>query len=562
MKTASAYILTALVLMTGVSLFVASPNFDVVLAEDFKTLKKEYESAKKDRARSVMKRVLPQIAETNDPKAAKFLLKELEADQKARKKGKEGLPGEVRTVLIRALASFTDEESVGEIGEAALDLDSAKSPELSLDQFDFFYALAQMEDVEAANATIRTAIADEKNPYVKIAAIEAVRQAHAERFIGDVCNVLREENKEWRTKWHILPVNVFACLKDIVDSEDKESVYMAVEAAIAWEDSKPENNKRVYYFAYMMLFEITGEGAGLRESQAFWKWWIAQTKLVGKAEANNNAPKKGHRSETDDPIVFGGPPVGNRIVFVIDTSDSMKLELKIDLDDLIKKKPKGGPVSGKTKKDKEKDAADAAKEAEDPLKQLPWKEIETKMDLARHELARSIKALQGDFFFAIVTYSTEIECITDGFVQATKGNCNKWADEALELEPDAMTNIHGGIMRGLRVSDSGSDAEHPAVDKNCVMTGADTIIFLTDGWATWDDQSEGRITDKRNKVEDSIGDGPFVYGEDIWPDIIRHNIFRKVVISTVGIGNHDKDLLKKLAKKTGGSYTDWYFEES
>jgi hypothetical protein len=93
------------------------------------------------------------------------------------------------------------------------------------------------------------------------------------------------------------------------------------------------------------------------------------------------------------------------------------------------------------------------------------------------------------------------------------------------------------------------------------MTGADTIIFLTDGWASWDDFSTTRVKDKRNNVDASVGDGPFIYGEDIWPDILRQNIFRKVVISTVGIGNHDTELLKKLARETGGQYVDWGFPE-
>ncbi|MEE9310822.1 MAG: hypothetical protein V3V10_00290 [Planctomycetota bacterium] len=563
MKTTMAYILSALVLLAGVGLFAPSHNLDIVLAEDFKDLKKEYVQAKKDGARSAMKRILPRMANTGDPKAAKFMLKELAADQKARKDGDAGLPGEVRSILIKSLASFTDDKSVEAIGNAALKLESDKTPVLALDQFDFFLALAKMEKVESANKTIRAAIAHKKNPFVKVAAIEAVRQAGAKRFIEDVCNVLREENEKWRTTWHIVPINVFACLRDIVDPDDMDSVYMAVNAAISWEDSNPQDNLRVYYFAGMMLNALTGETAGLKKSQKWWTWWVTQMKAVGAANAGG-APKKGKRSETDDPVEpFGLPPVGNRFVFVIDISYSMNMELKIELENL--KKPEGGPTSGHRKRDKDKEKGDKEdeKEKKNPLEDLPWKEIETKMDLARFELARSIEALaDGDFYFAIVTYSTDVNCITGGFVKASKSTCAKYAKKALDLEPDLLTNIHGGIMEALRVSDAGNDAKHPSVDRNCVLTGADTIIFLTDGWATWDDESDSKVTDKRNKSEDSIGNGPHVYGEDIWPDIMRHNIFRKVVISTVGIGNHDKELMRKLAQKSGGTYTDWYFDEN
>lgn len=537
-----------------------APTGTVRADDDFKTLKKDYEQAKKDGSRTTMGRLIEKMAKTNDKDAAKYLLGELASDQKARKSKKAGLPGDVRDQIINALASFTDEESVGLIGKAALDLKSDKDPTLALDQFDFFKSLARMEGVEAADTTIRAALSDAKNPYIKCAALEAVRQAKASRFTDDVVNILLEENEEWARKWLIVPINTLACLEDIVDTANKEAVIKTVEAVVVWQERTSCGDERVLFFGGRMLNALTGELADMK-STAYWKWWAAQMKAVGAVD-NNKKPNEKRSKTAAVPPVFDTAPVGKRFVFVIDCSDSMKLPLKITLEEIEKRKKESGPVSGRRKGEKAPDGEEGKDpDAENPLRRLPWKEIETKMDLARFELSRAIKEFVGDRYFAIVVYGTEHECPTGGWVYANEANCNKWSKAALELDFLGMTNIHGALMHALEISDKGDECDEPAVDANCVLTGADTIVFLTDGWASWDDQSTARVKDKRNNVDNSVGDGPFIYSEDIWPDILRQNLFRKVIISCVGIGNHDKELLSTMAKKTGGGYVDWSFPE-
>src|SRR5690606_22263063 len=161
------------------------------------------------------------------------------------KSKKAGLPGDVRDQIVNALASFTDEESVGLIGKAALDLKSDKDPTLALDQFDFFKSLARMEGVEAADTTIRAALSDAKNPYIKCAALEAVRQAKASRFTDDVVNILLEENEEWARKWLIVPINTLACLEEIVETAYKEAEIKPVEEEVEWQDRASCGGERV-----------------------------------------------------------------------------------------------------------------------------------------------------------------------------------------------------------------------------------------------------------------------------------------------------------------------------
>jgi hypothetical protein len=541
--------------------------------DEFKDLRKEYEQAKTDGQRTAMGRLIDKMAATNQKDAAKYLLAELDADQKARKAKKAGLPGDVRDKIVDGLSRFTDEESVGLIGKAALNLDSNKTPILALDQFDFFKSLARMEGVAAADKTLREALQDPKNPYIKCAALEAIRQAAAKRFLDDVCNVLREENELWSKTWLIVPINTLACLEELVEPEETEAAIKVVEAVIAWQKRTLCTDERVHFFGGKMLFKVTNEVADM-SSIPFWEWWVKQMQFAGKVDDNTKKPEK--RSKTAAlPPVFDTAPVGRRFVFVIDVSKSMELPLKITLAEIEKRKEERGPVTGKRDPKQQKEDAEKEKEAEgaaekeknkdeeNPLRQLPWEEISTKIELAREELSRAIKTFEGDREFAIVTYSTEVEVITDGWIKATAANCSKWSKEVKDLEPVLLTNIHGGLTRALKISSKGIDSDNPAVDSECVLTGADSIIFLTDGWASWDDQSTAKVRDKRrpNDTAEVIGNGPFIYGEDIWPDIMRQNLFRKVVINTVGIGEHDKELLRTLAARTGGTYVDWGFPE-
>lgn len=530
-----------------------------VLAQDeLKDLTSEYEQQHRDGQRTAMGRTAERIGNLNTKEAAEFLVEELEKDQKERRRGKPGLPGEVRDKIITGLGKFTNADAVTLIGEMALGMKSAKEPTLALDQFDFFKALAGMKEVPAADETLRKALADEDNPYIKCAALEAIRQQEATRFTGDVTKILLEENEAWSKEWLIVPINVFTCLEDIVDSDDKPAVISVVEAVITWEERKWCLDERVRYYGGRMLAEITGETADMG-SVFFWKWWVQQMKAVGAVDTSNKPAEK--RSKTAAiPPVFDTAPVGKRFVFVIDTSDSMKLPLKIDLGEIEKRRERRGPVSGKRKNDKGEEGEEE-EEDNNPLRQLPWKDIDTKMKLAREELARAIRSFEGDRYFAVVIYSTEVEVITDGYVHATPGNCKKWADKALELEPDSLTNIHGGLKQAMQISDKGTEAKEPAVDKNCVLSGADTIIFLTDGWASWSDNSTAQDRQDPRNPAGMVGNGDFILGEDIWPDIVRMNLFRKVIINTVGIGNHDGDLMKNLAKRTGGVYVDWGFPE-
>ncbi|MCC6572519.1 MAG: hypothetical protein IT462_01895 [Planctomycetes bacterium] len=535
----------------------------------FKSAEKDFKAAQTAADEKKMVAAIDAIGAADCKEALEFLLDTLEKDQKDAKAGK-GLPGDVHDHVVSAITALAkDEESVERIGKAAVKLDSDKMPILALDQFDFFKPLAAMTRSAAATKHLTAALTDKKNPYVKVAALEAIRQAKNPTYLDTVLGILAEDNKEWMTKWKIVPLNVFCCIEDLVTPGSDQAIRVVETLCTQWETwtSKIKDfqlDDRLKYFSRRMLNRLTGEVADL-SFVIFWKWWVQQK----KAPAAAAQPKKPDDRSTDfrSTPAFGAEPVGKKWVFVIDVSDSMKLDLKITLEDIEKRKPeKSSPITpGKGEKEGEK-PEEKEEPAKNPLAKLDWKNINFKIDLAKAELARAIKELPEGYQFAIVTYSTSINLITgNGWVKSDQTNRDTWERKARELQLEALTNIHGGLMKGLRVCDKGSEAAEPAVDPDCIQSGADTIIFLTDGWGSWSDDSKVQnVQDKRNPNNPGVkvGDGTHIYGEDIWPDIARHNLFRKVVINTVGIGNHDKECLRKLAEKSGGTYVDWGFPES
>jgi hypothetical protein len=179
------------------------------------------------------------------------------------------------------------------------------------------------------------------------------------------------------------------------------------------------------------------------------------------------------------------------------------------------------------------------------------------LDLARVELARGIRSLPDDCKFAVVTYSRETNCLTNGWVTASATSRENWAARAPELEAESITNIHGALVAGLRISDKGTAGKHPAVDVDAVATGADAFVLLTDGWASWCGTCTAYDVPDPRGGTGKVGNGAFILGEEIATDILRLDAFRKVIINTVGIGNHDRELLRTLAASTGGTYIDW-----
>lgn len=303
---------------------------------------------------------------------------------------------------------------------------------------------------------------------------------------------------------------------------------------------------RLRHMAERVLTDLSGEDCTLTDDTiSFWEWWVRNK---GAAQPDR-APEK--RSKTA-PVVFKEPIVGTRLVFVIDISDSMKHP--INQDDLAKLKKKAD--------------------------HLPWNKMPdppSPLDVAKAELKHSIDMLRPDpaangkekkkgtksvkddpeaRSFAIITYSKEVSMFTDGWVEATDKNCDNWKDRVDELELQSTTNIHGALLKAFKFNGSKKESDSPELDRECILNGAHTIVFLTDGYPTWSDDSDS--TSEKDEFGNPVGNGEYVKRDKLLELAAHLNRFRKVIINTVGIGIHDAKLMKGLATQSGGAYTDWY----
>ena len=401
-----------------------------------------------------------------------------------------------------------------------------------------------------ADATaVREALGD-KSPWVVIGAVEAVRQGEVSKsgkgkvFLPDIIALMDEKQKKLH-KEEIVTVNVIACLGVLAEKDSPEALQVA-QALVNWQKWSDNEVVRLRHMAEKVLFNISGEDCTLKaETVGFWEWWI-------RNKANAQPDKPPEKQSKTAPIIFKEPAVGTRIVFVIDVSDSMKWP--INEEDL----PKIKKLTSHLDWDKMPDPCCA-------------------MDLAKAELMHSIDALQPGAenpdakggkstkwskndperrYFSIITYSQEVVNFSEGWVEATEKNCNVWKAKVEELEPESFTNIHGALLMAMGLHEKGVKTDNLELDKDCVLGGAHTIVFLTDGYATWSNDSTDRT--EKDQFGNPVGNGEFVTREKLLELAVRVNRFRKVVINTVGIGNHDKELMRDLAKQSGGSYQNWY----
>lgn len=281
-------------------------------------------------------------------------------------------------------------------------------------------------------------------------------------------------------------------------------------------------NDRVKYFASHALASITGAKPYL--DVEFWRTW-----LKNNGGGNGPAPE----DKRTGVRFFEAEAAGRKIAFCIDISGSMNFKLKLDAQNK-------GPV---TREPGKQDGPDYAG-------------VTTRLELAKTELIWTLAHLPDDYYFNIITYSKDHQLLdktVSGFVKASKDNRTKFGNLVRALKAEGGTNIHGGLLDSFRLIEKGMAEENPAYDAKALINGADTIFFLTDGHPSWsDDTTETEV----RRDGQTYGTGKMVDPKNILKWAALTNRFRKVVINTIGIGDHAKELLEELAKLTFGVYID------
>lgn len=271
--------------------------------------------------------------------------------------------------------------------------------------------------------------------------------------------------------------------------------------------------------------------------------------------------------ETKKPPTFVGLEAsGDRIVYVIDMSDSMLTPLAPRE---LEKLPRG-PATGPARKRKVA-ANDAWTRAFENVK---WDKVKTRFDAARELLKTSLLGLdENQHVFSVLWFGDKAGVLksTRGMIKPSLANVKRVFAELdrIRAGPKAenrphgtlrgLTNMHGGLHRAFKLRAKGMVGPGEYVNPATFTKGCDTIFLLTDGDPTSDDW----IQADRKDPEDSAGDpetgaamadsdtlnfqGPYRRAYHLADDVRRLNLFRKCEIHCVGMGEANMSILQRIA---------------
>lgn len=254
---------------------------------------------------------------------------------------------------------------------------------------------------------------------------------------------------------------------------------------------------------------------------------------------------------------FGVPSLGERICYVIDASDSMLKALTREERQRLRELagPRTGPAGADTSLPVEK--------------RLPWDKMRNRFDVAREYLKLSLQDLDKTKSFAVVLFGSEVETLkaTPKLMPATSSVVSRAISELDKLRKKTgaerqNTNMHGGMLQAFRMTRANVMKKEEHVSLKALESGCDTIYLLSDGEPSWDnygdldkrDEGDGVMnpeTGEKFKNQQVRGYYWGPYGrkphKHMLDDFQRMNLFRKVQIHCVGIGEADQGLLDKIA---------------
>ncbi len=360
-----------------------------------------------------------------------------------------------------------------------------------------------------SNDAFRLLLEIDKDARVRMSALEALREleAPAPELESTIEGYIlgRLADKDWGAQ--LLAVR-------IVEERDMRRAVPHLINALAF------TSPRVGEAIGGLLQSFTGENFD-PYADVWAKWWEANAE---KFAADTSV--KGERSEREfsDIHFYGLPVKSDRILFIIDTSDSMKLKTKNENPAEKWKEP--APVTPK----------DGDKPAPPPP---PPEEILSgpKIDVAKHELKKALKKLPETAKFNMIAFDSTIKVWRDSMMDASPKNVDDALKWVRTLKPKGSTYIDGALRTAFRMAGLG------AVDQAYEDVNIDTIVLLSDGAPT-DSGAPGK---QATLMDDEI----------ILQHVREWNRYKRVVIHTVGVDMLPYiEFLKKLAAENGGKYVD------
>lgn len=155
---------------------------------------------------------------------------------------------------------------------------------------------------------------------------------------------------------------------------------------------------------------------------------------------------------------------------------------------------------------------------------------ERKIDVARRELDAALGSLDDGSTFGVFLFNGDVTVLPGGVVKSDAASRAKSKAFVASVEPEGPTNVMAALDEAFALAGASVDPGNPSAPSALPI---DTIFFLTDGRP-----SVGRTID---------------------PEVILGAVARMrreipVVVHAIGIGDHDPQLLRRLAESTGGRY--------
>jgi len=267
-----------------------------------------------------------------------------------------------------------------------------------------------------------------------------------------------------------------------------------------------------------LLRELTGENFD-PYADVWAKWW-EDNKERFKSEERAKGGK--NKRPPSDAHFYGLPVKSDRVLFIIDTSDSMKHPTQNKNPAEKWQPPKGPTTPG---------------EEEEPPPPPPPEEILSgpKIEVAKHELKKALEKLPASCKFNIIAFDTSVRPWKDGMVDASEKNKKDALTWVRAMQPKGITFIDGALRAAFRLAGLG------AVDTKYQDINVDTMILLSDGAPTDDDIAKVNLMDP----------------EIILQHVREWNRHKRIVINCIGIDMvAGIEFLQKLAEENGGVYVD------
>ena len=240
-------------------------------------------------------------------------------------------------------------------------------------------------------------------------------------------------------------------------------------------------------------------------------WWVENKPSL---EGNNPTTAlfgafKGKTAPPDKKSVYGIETRSRKILFIIDTSGSMKEPIT---------KAKGTPTGLSA----------------DQLEEYTM----TKIDLAKRELKRAIRALEPDATFNIVSFGSNVATWKPKAVKGDMTTRNEALAFVNDMEAAGGTWAYGAFQEAFRLAGMG------ALDRYYDPT-MDTIYFISDGAPTNNDMDKPEAIDP----------------ETLLAAVREWNKLGKLRIHAIAVdpraaGGKFIDFMKKLAAQNEGQYTE------